>query len=841
MLETCSFYLPKPTEMRFFFCVRTRAFKQGISLVLLLVAAHHLFAQGRVSGRVADRTTAEPIPYVSIALYAAGDSIVAAAGSVTDTLGQFVVTGLKPGTYRLKTFFVGYRVLTQSVVVERGRDTPLGTLLLEAESKLLEEVRVRGQRANVLVQADRQTYRAAQFLSATGGTATDVLRNLPGITVNAEGDVSLRGVNGFLVLLDGKPVQANLGTLLNQLPANSIESIEVITTPNARYDPDGKAGIIAIVTKKGTETGWSALANGMIGLPSLETFGNARDPRRYSADITLTRRSERWDLALSSAYIRNDIAGRRVGDVSTTLGDRFTRFPSDGERSFDRYTFTNRLAVAFAPNASNSWNAGLYFSKRTEDRIADIFYTNTTTSRSTGQVINRINYFNSNLVRKQGEFFTANLDYQHTFENKATLSAGGLYEYDYISGFTANRNLNQTNFRDTLQYTLTTTERPIQNFRANLDVSLPLGGGKLEGGYQYRYQLDSGDYLYREQQGNGAPLLVFPEFTGLVEITNLIHSLYSQYSATHGKVNFTAGLRYEYSERILEARQNQDFTLRLNNLFPSFNLLYRVKDDLSLRAGFSRRVQRSSNLALNPLPEREHSETLEQGDPNLLPEFVNLGEISLNKQIGDNTLLATVYYQGIENIINRVNRAYADTILSRIYTNAGLAQRTGVEVAADLKLLSQWKLYLGGNLYRYDIAGQLFQNEVIFDRAAWVYSLNLNTTVQVIPTLTMQASLNYLSQRITAQGEDSRFLVPNLSIKKSFLDGRLTAQVQWQNIGLGFLPSNEQRITTRGRDFFTTTNYIQERDILMINVSYSLRQLSKRTKLPGNEFGDKEF
>ncbi len=808
--------------------------------LILLAGVTTTYAQKQLQGILRDKATNEPVPYVSVAVYPLTDS-VAVGGTISDSTGRFQLAGLPVGQFILKTFFIGYKPLQREVTIRRGQPQDLGTLALEAESKLLEEVLVTGQRANVLIKADRQSYRAAQFQSAAGGTATDVLRNLPGISVNAEGEVSLRGTNGFLVLLNGKPVQANLGTLLSQLPANTIESIEVITTPNARFDPDGKAGIIAIITKKGTETGWSALVNGMVGLPSVSSFDNARDPRRYSLDGTLNYRSEHWDLALSSAYIRNDIAGRRVGDVSTTIGDRITRFPSEGERSFDRYTFTNRLAVAYVPNAFNSWNAGLYFSKRTEDRLADIFYNNTTTNRTTGQVINRISYFNSNLVRKQGEFYTANLDYLHTFTNKATLSAGALYEYDYISGFTANRNLNQTNFRDTLQYTITTTDRPIRNFRANLDASWPVAGGKLEAGYQYRHQQDNGDYLYREQQGNGGSLLVFPEFTGLVEITNRIHSLYTQYSATRNKVDFTAGLRYEYSERLLDAQQDQSFALRLNNLFPSFNLLYRAKEDLSLRAGFSRRVQRSSNLALNPLPEREHSETLEQGDPRLLPEFVNLGEISLSKQLGESTLLATVYYQGIENIINRVNRVYADTILSRIYTNAGLAQRTGLELAADLKLNKRWKLYLGGNLYRYSIAGQLFQNEVIFDRAAWTYSLNANTTVQATPTLSVQGTVNYLSRRITAQGEDSRFLIPSLSVKKTLLNNRLTVQAQWQNIGLGFLPSNEQRITTRGRDFFTTTNYIQEKDIFLINLSYSLRQLSKRTKLPGNEFGDKEF
>ena len=307
-------------------------------------------------------------------------------------------------------------------------------------------------------------------------------------------------------------------------------------------------------------------------------------------------------------------------------------------------------------------------------------------------------------------------------------------------------------------------------------------------------------------------------------------------------MEYTLGVRYEHSVRaVLSQPRDQTYALTLNNLFPSFNLLYKPKTGLALRAGFSRRVQRNSNFALNPLPEREHSETLEQGDPSLLPEFVNLAEVGMSKELGKSTLLVTAYYQGIQNVINRVNRVYADTILSRIFTNAGLAQRLGVELAADLTLTKSWKLYVGGTVYRYTQAGQLFQNALIFDRAAWVYSLNMNTTVQLSPTLTLQGNVNYLSRRITAQGEDSRFLIPNLSMKKSLVNNRLTIMAQWQNIGLGLLPTNEQRITTYGPDFFTTTNYIQERDVFLINLSYSFRQLSKRAKLPGNEYGDKEF
>lgn len=814
------------------------------TLLILLTLTMTLFslakAQTTVSGRILDKSTTYPVPFVSVALYRLPDS-VAIGGAITDSTGQFQITNTKAGAYSLRTFFVGYKPISIPLIV-MGQSLDLGVLTLEGDAKLLNEVRVSGQRTDVLMQADRQTYRAAQFQTATGGTATDILRNLPGLTINAEGDVSLRGANGFLVLLNGKPVQANLGTLLNQLPANSIESVEVITTPNARYDPDGKAGIIAIVTKKGADEGWSAQVNGLLGLPSTNPFENGRNPTRYSPDVTLNYRTAHWDMTLSSAYIRNDIAGRREGDVTTTIGSRLTHFPSVGERSFERSTFTNRLAVAYVPNKSTTWNLGLYQSQRTEDRVADIFYTNTTTDFKTGQLIGQRAYFNSNLVRKGGRFYTANLDYTHTFTSKATLSAGALYEHDLIDGFTSNRNLNQKNYADTLQYSFSTTNRPIQNFRANIDGSVPFLGGKLEGGYQYRYQDDMGDYQYQQQDGNGAPLRVVPAFTGQTAVMSRIHSWYGQFGTVRKKLEYTLGLRYEHAVReVLSLPQNQTYSLTLNNLFPSFNLLYKIKPGFSLRTGFSRRVQRSSNFALNPLPEREHSETLEQGDPNLLPEFVNLAEVGMSKDIGRSTLLATVYYQGVQNTINRVNRVFADTILSRIFTNAGFTQRLGLELAADLKLSKNWKMYLGGTLYRYTQAGELFQNEVIFDRVAWVYSVNANTTVQLSPTLSLQANVNYLSRRLTAQGEDSRFLIPNMSVKKSFPGSRLTIMAQWQNIGLGLLPTNEQRITTSGRDFYTTTNYIQEKDIFLINLSYSFRQLSKRAKLPGNEFGDKEF
>ncbi|MFC5411494.1 TonB-dependent receptor domain-containing protein [Larkinella bovis] len=815
-----------------------------VFLLLLSWLFQTAFAQTELRGFLVDESTTQPIPFASVALYRPADSL-AVTGSMTDSLGVFRLTQVPAGSYQLKTFFIGYKPYTATVTLRRGQMLDLGTLLLEPTKNLLNELNeviVTGQRADMAVKADRQTYRAAQFGSAVGGTANDLLRNLPGISVNAEGEVTQRGANGFLVLLNGKPVQANLGTLLSQLPANTVESIDVITTPSARYDPDGKAGIIAITTKSGADLGWSVLVNAQGGLPSLYDFDNARSPIRYSADASLGYRTARWDWNFSTAYLRSDLAGRREGDVYTIRGDRMTRFPSVGERSFDRYTLTNRLAVSFTPDKANIWSAGLYYGRRTEYRIADLVYNNRTTDRQTGSLIGQIDYFNANLVRKRGQFFTANLDHTHTFANKATLSTGVLYEYDYLDGFTRNLNVGLTDSRDTLQYTFTTTDRPIANLRAMVDASWPLAGGRLEAGYQYRLQDDQGDYRYINQDGRGAPRLVVADFTGQALINNQIHSLYSQFSRKANTWEYTAGLRFESARREVDILpQGRRYPLTLNNLFPSLNLVYRPQDAWQFRLSYSRRVQRTSNLALNPLPEREHSETLEQGDPALRPEFVDLSELSATRTRGGTTWQATLYHQNVQNIVNRVNNVYADTILNRIYTNAGRAQRLGLELSSNLTITKSWKLYVGGTVYRSTINGQLFQQSVVFRNQAWTYSINANTSLQPWPSWVFQANLNYLSQRITAQGEDSRFFVPNLSVKKSFAQNRLSVMVQWQQIGLGWLPSNEQRITTRGRDFYTTTNYIQERDVVLLTVSYSLRQRSKTPKLPASEFGEKEF
>jgi ferric enterobactin receptor len=256
---------------------------------------------------------------------------------------------------------------------------------------------------------------------------------------------------------------------------------------------------------------------------------------------------------------------------------------------------------------------------------------------------------------------------------------------------------------------------------------------------------------------------------------------------------------------------------------------------------YSRRVQRSTNNELNPYPEREHSETLEQGDPSIKPEFIGIYELGLIKDFKKGNFYWTIYTQQIDNIVNRVNRVFNDTILYRIYTNAGKAQLWGSEAGLTLSPIKNIKVFVGGNLYYLTIQGSLFGNKEAVNSTGWVHSINTNISWQMAKTMSAQFNLSYLSARNTAQGEDSRFYLPNLSLKKTFMNNKLTTSMQWQNMALGNMKVNEQRITTFGSNFYTTTNYIQETNIFMLNLSYSFNQSDKKAKLPVSEFGEKEY
>lgn len=818
--------------------------------IIWLVAGFFLtlnaYPQNSISGRILDATNNEPLEYASVALYSVTDSLLV-TGGITNPGGNFRIGNVKSGSYYIEAHFLGYEgAVVDSFYLRRGHDLALEPIRLIPARRLVDEINVTGNRINTMNKVDKQTYRAEQFESAKGGSATDVLKNMPSVAVNGQGVITVRGSSGFLVLIDGKPVVTDAQTALNQLPANAVNNIELITSPSAKYDPDGKAGIINITTKKGTTNGSGVIVNANYGLPSTTDFGNERTSQRFGGDISFNYQKDKWDISLGGNYTRNDLNGYRVGMVwiENPANNTINYFPSEGERSFNRYNYAVRAGIQFKADERNIFSVGIFTGKRYQERDANLFYNNSQWALNPSQINYELQYYNANKQIKQGTFTLGDFSYTRKFSDNSSLNASFLYEYDDLYGTTHNRNLTEPG-GENIQYVQNPYQKPINGYRFKLDYSRNIGSGKLESGYQFRNDSQDGVFDYSiTPENNNQPDI--ERFSGTAVSENLIHSAYSQYSGSAEKLEYIVGLRYEYSKRTVDLSFESDLhVLELSNFFPSVNVLYKISPGLQFKAGFSRRIQRSTNNQLNPIPEREHSETLEVGDPDLQPEFINLGEIGLTKMFnGGSSVFLTAYIQDSKNPVQRVNNIYADTILNRVYTNIEKGRLTGAELGADLHLAKWWDFYFGSNVFYQSYKGSLVILDappVDIDNSGWAYSINGNTTFYLSQTLSLQGNVNYLSKRPTAQGEDSRYLIPNLSIKKNFLDNRLALSVQWQNIDLGMEQSHRQRISTWGEHFYTTTNYIYETDFVVLNINYNFNWKNGKLKLPSSEFGEKEF
>lgn len=835
-------------------------FTNLIIVIVLICSCQFLRAQ--ISGKVIEAAGASSLEYASVVLYnTENNSLV--TGVITDAQGFFSIKNIKSGSYYVKVSFIGYQLHTTPffTVQKKGGQKNIGTIKLAiAENTQLSEVIIKTEKNIVLHKIDRQVFDTKKYQSAVGGSAIDVVRNLPSVTVNSLGDISIRGSRGFAVLINGKPTQGDVSTILAQLPANALETVELITAPSAKYDPEGKGGILNIITKKGAIDGMFAQLNVRGGFPPIEDYNTQVPAERYGLDATVNKRNGNWNFSFGASYQRNDISGRREGDVFivNAPANRTTFLPSDGERSFDDILYNGRFNVTYTPNNKNEFSLGLFAGKRTKDRLADIIYNNSAVSPiGSDNLLYEFTYFNHNLRTRRGDFALGSLDFTHKFENNSKLTTSFLYEYTFLGGPTENDNVGFPDMSVIFQREFNTNDNPLFGARFNLDYQWkPFKFWVLETGYQYRNLNHTGKFLY-ERDG-----VLVPEFSSDIQLKRIIHAAYAQLSGTKKKWDYNAGFRLETMDREYRETLQSDgienvFQFDFVKLFPSVSLQYKIDDKTNLKTAYSKRVERTTTFKMNSFAEREHSEVFEQGDNRLQPEFIDLVELGINKKLTKgNSFYANAYYRHVTNVINRVNTlayqpngAILDSIINRVYANVGRSNAVGLEVGATLKPTKNWTNFIGANVFYYNVKGLLnfrhrdgVERNYDVNNQSSIYSLNLNSTYTFWQNASVQFTFNYLSNRATALGEDSRFYSPNLTFRKRFLDDKLTATLQWQNIDMGVLNTNEQRITTaRENEFFTTTNYVYEVDVITLNLSYTFNAAKNKSKFIESEFGKREF
>ncbi|MDO7854635.1 TonB-dependent receptor domain-containing protein [Hymenobacter convexus] len=805
----------------------------GLLLSLLGLSVPRLAAQGlTLRGLVLDSTGHHPVPYATVAVWRR-DSVLL-TGTTTDEAGAFTVSNLVARDLVLRVQLVGYRSARQVLRVPAGQvQASVPVIYLRRDEVALREVVVQGERENQAVQLGKQVFTAKQFQNTTGGTGLDLVQRLPAVAVNSDGAVTLRGSENFQVLLNGKPTTRTPADVLAQLAANQVERVEILTSPSARYDGDGKGGIINIITKQEIAAGWSLTSNGLFAGASLPRFGG---------DATLTYTASRWSAYVAGDYRRYDVNGFRGGVVRTLYRDTLTYLPSGGARNLHDEQYAARLGASFTPDARSAFTVGYYLGYKQNDRLALLHYADY--YRPTGPLYLDADafgpparrFYNQNLFSRTGSFQTLNADYTRTLAGGGKLTLLGIYEYSVLGG--PLRNADQTEDTGLVTLQERSDERsPLTAWRGQADWVQPLPHQqRLEAGYQYRRVQHDGTFTFERQNQQTGAWVTDPAFADALALTQQIHGGYVQWAGEVKQVSYTAGLRLESTRRTLTHQaEATPYDYQALNLFPTLQGLWKIAPAHTLRGGYSRRIDRPSTKALSPFRNHRHAEAIELGDPTLRPELTDVLDASYTHTGETLTLTATAYANRTQDRIFRVNAPYSRTILLRTYTNAGTATSLGGEFSGEWKARTWWRFYGAANVYRFHIGGTYLGQPV--QQQSLNYTLNANTTLDLGKRVHLQYDVSYVSRTATSQGFDTGLLLSNAGLRATVWHNQATLGLQLTNV----FNSNTQTITTEGPTFYSATEYRKYDRILQLTCGLRVNDTGKKAKTAKTEYGEKDF
>ncbi|QHV96766.1 TonB-dependent receptor domain-containing protein [Spirosoma endbachense] len=640
---------------------------------------------GKIAGILVDSTSGKPVEFATVALINVKTN-KPIDGTTSDAKGHFALTKLAPGDYRLQYSFIGYKNLdSKPFTVAKGTDLNLGSVKIQADVRTLGEVTVTGQAALIEEKVDRLVFNADKDITAKGGDASDVLKRVPMLSVDLDGNVSLRGSQNIRVLINNKPstiVAANVADALKQLPADMIKSVEVITSPSAKYDAEGAAGIINIVTKKNTLHGLTLNVDAGAGLRA-SNLGLNGSYRQGKLGLTLGGFGRAMYNRASSTL-----------DQTTLSGTQALR-TSQQASAFDKPLFGQyTLGIDYDLAKDQSLSANIRYGTRN-------FVQQQTQLTSTFAGETLLGMTNRDVDRKDlSNSVDMNLDYVRTFKPQQEWSISTQYSR---TGLTNNF------YADILGQTgeLTARQRNLNNntnqeITFQTDYQTPIRKNQLLefGGKAIMRQVDS---HYQYQIGGSTGELVFDPTnpSGALKYNQNIGAGYISYTyVTPSKYTFKVGTRYEHTGITATANENTPLNIpNYSNLVPSVNVSKSLKGGSTLKAAYNRRIQRPGLQQLNPNVNAANPQMIMVGNPNLSPELTDNVELSLSSTIKKTYLNAAVFGRLTNNAISQI-RIPADTLTTGFpagsiittYQNIGVQRTVGANVFFNTNLTSKWSL-----------------------------------------------------------------------------------------------------------------------------------------------------
>jgi outer membrane cobalamin receptor len=798
--------------------------KQIVSSLFFLIISLNIFSNelenaaskdGTIKGFVIDSMTNYPLEYATVTLYKTFDNSLV-TGTITDENGFFRLKDIPFGNYRVEFTFIGYTTKKLSDLSLNSTNSTFNTgqIMIEPTQASLNEIIVAADRPTMSYQIDKKVINVSQQHVSASGTAVEILENIPSITVSIEGDVSLRGSSSFTVLVDGRPSILDANDLLNQIPASQIESIEIITNPSARFDPDGVAGIINIVMKKQKLQGFNGVVN-----------ANAGNHNRYGGDFLINFRKERFNYYFGADYNNRGMTGKRE-NISETVQTDTTFLHSNGDFNRGGYSWGARGGLDFNINPKNTLSISYRLGDRKRESINNMIFREWNSENNTP-----IEYTSFELSERGGFSHSLNANYKKSFQTEnhnifaqVVLSARDGKEYS--------RNYLYDNLENITNGQQASEIGPGNRASFMLDYTLPINDvQKFESGYHLNMNL-SEDVSEMLEYDNVAMDFVLNElYSKQVEYQNTIHALYSTFSGEYNKFGYQFGLRGEYTDRLTRLiGETNEYPLNRWDLYPTLHFSYQLPHEQQMMTSYTRRLQRLRGWYLEPFYTWSNAYNIRIGNPALNPEYIDSYEISYQNRFNRNVLSVDLYYRITHNKIERVRSVFEgyDNVLLTTFENVGKDYSLGTEIMFNFEPLSWWNIDLMGNIYDYKMIGELDGRE--FSAYSFNWNLRLNNNIKLAKSTRLQITGMYYSPTVMAQGTSGDFFMINMAIKQDFLKNSLSITLQARDI----FSTMGREYTSRGIDFYTYNKWAPDTPIITLTASYRINNYNQRQNRPQN-------
>lgn len=768
--------------------------------------------KAKLTGSIQEKSTANPLGFASVAVYTEKDSLV--AGGISEENGKFSID-VPMGEFYTLIEFMGFESYKSNLIIfsKDNNKVDLGLIELETTAGDLEEVVVQGEKTLMELSLDKRVFNVGKDLANAGGTANDILMNLPSVSVDPEGNVRLRGSSNVRILIDGKPsglVSFKGGAGLRQLQANMVERVEVITNPSARYEAEGMAGVINIVLKKDNNQGFNGSFEVIVGTPlnlGFSTNLNYRKNRiNWFINYSLARRhqpnvselyQEVYNEDGSTSILSQNNAGILKGFNNNIRGglDYYFNEKSILTASYLwRRSDARRITDIRYEDYLNNFDTYLGYSLRQQDE---------TEAEPNSEVI--VSYKKS-FEQKGHELTTAftYLNYWERSDQKFTQSS-----YNPNGQLIADSDLLQTSLNDEYE----------NQYLLQLDYVKPFAKeGKFETGLRTSFREMENDFVVSEENESGE-LVPLPGLDNIFLYNENILAAYGILGNKTGKWSYQGGLRVEHTDvETILVETNEKNPRKYTNLFPSAHLTYNISTENAFQLSYSRRVRRPVYNDLSPYVTFSDQRNFFSGNPDLNPEFTDAFELGHIKYFEKGTLFSTIYFRNTTDKIERIRTVNDDGFSVTAPYNLTGEKSFGVEFSSDYKINDWWKLDLNVNFFHANIDGSNIEAD--FQAKTYSWLLRQTSRFTISNGLDIQLRANYDARQKTAQGVRKGIFFMDLSASKSILGERGNLILTVNDI----FNSRRNRYIIEGENFFTEGNSQFVRRQINLTMSYRLRQ-----------------